>query len=126
MVDNNSIYITSSLDDQKKFRSKIILSQVNKLWLSPQVFATEKGDVYVVWVDIDNKTGGSNIEFISSNDSGKTFGSQKKLRSGESISSFPQLAATEKGDVYVVWVDKKNKTGDTNIKFISSNDSGKI
>src|SRR5437867_4520587 len=124
-VDNNSIYITSSRDDQKKFGSKIILSQVNKLGLSPQVFATEKGDVYVVWVDIDNKTGSNNIEFISSNDSGKTFGPQKELRGGQSASFFPQLTATEKGDVYVVWVDIDNKTGGSNIEFISSNDSGK-
>jgi BNR repeat-containing family member len=124
-VDNNSIYITSSDDNQKKFGSKIILSQVDKLGLSPQVFATEKGDVYVVWVNKNNKTGYSNIEFISSNDSGKTFGPQKELRTGTSISYFPQLAATEKGDVYVVWVDKNNKTGYSNIEFISSNDSGR-
>jgi hypothetical protein len=123
-VDNNSIYITSSHDNQKKFGSKIILSQVNKLGLSPQVFATAKGDVYVVWVDKDNKTGDSNIEFVSSNDSGRTFSPQKELRGGQSASFFPQLTATEKGDVYVVWVDKDNKTGYSNIEFINSNDSG--
>jgi hypothetical protein len=124
-VDNNSIYITSSHDNQKKFGSKIILSQVNKLGLSPQVVATEKGDVYVLWVDIDNKTGYSNIEFVSSNDSGKTFGPQEELGGGQSASFFPQLTATEKGDVYVVWVDIDNKTGYSNIEFVSSNDSGK-
>ena len=124
-VDKNSIYITSSHANQKKFGDKVLLSQVNKLALSPQVIATEKGNVYVVWVDIDNKTGDSNIEFISSNDSGKTFSPQKELRGGKSISFFPQLTATEKGNVYVVWVDIDNKTGDSNIEFISSNDSGK-
>jgi hypothetical protein len=123
-VDNNSIYTTSSHENQKKFGPKIILSQVNKLALSPQVIATEKGDVYVVWVDKDNKTGDSNIEFISSNDSGRTFSPQKELRGGKSLSFFPQLTATEKGDVYVVWVNKDNKTGYSNIEFINSNDSG--
>src|SRR5206468_707565 len=123
-MNNNSIYISSSHDDQKKLGSKIILSQVNKLGLSPQVFATEKGDVYVVWVDKNNKTGNRNITFMSSNDSGMRFDDRKKLRGAKPISFSPQLAATEKGDVYVVWVDKNNKTGDTDITFRSSNDSG--
>ena len=123
-VENYSIYITSSHENQKKFGPKVLISQPNKLALSPHVIATEKGDVYVVWVDINNKTGDSNIEFISSNDSGKNFGPQKELRTGMSISYFPQLAATEKGDVYVVWVDKNKKTGGSNIDFISSIDSG--
>jgi hypothetical protein len=124
-VDNNGIYITSSHDNQKKFGSKTILSQVNKLALSPQVIATQKGDVYVVWVDKNNETVDSNIEFISSNDSGRTFSPQKELRGGKSISFFPQLTATEKGDVYVVWVDNDNKTGYSDIEFVNSNDSGK-
>jgi hypothetical protein len=122
-ADNYSIYFTSSHDNQK-FGPGILLSQVNKQELSPQVIATEKGDVYVVWVDKNNKTGYSNIEFINSNDSGKTFSAQKELGGGKSLSSFPQLTATEKGDVYVVWVDKNNKTGYSNIEFINSNDSG--
>ena len=90
----------------------------------PQIAATEKGDVYVVWVDKNNKTGDSNIEFINSNDSGKSFSLRKELTGDKSLSFFPQLTATEKGDVYVVWVDKNNKTGDTDITFRSSNDSG--
>jgi hypothetical protein len=122
-ADNYSIYFTSSHDNQK-FGPGILLSQVNKQELSPQVIATEKSDVYVVWVDKNNKTGYSNIEFINSNDSGKTFSAQKELGGGKSLSSFPQLTATEKGDVYVVWVDKNNKTGYSNIEFINSNDSG--
>jgi hypothetical protein len=123
--DNNGIYFTSSQDGGIKFNTKILLSNSNNFSSAPQIAATEKGDVYVVWVDIDNKTGYSNIEFISSNDSGKTFSPQKELRGGKSISFFPQLAATEKGDVYVGWINKDNKTGYSDIEFISSNDSGK-
>ena len=123
--DNNGIYFTSSQDGGIKFNTKIILSNSNNFSSAPQIATTQKGDVYVVWVDIDNKTGYSNIEFINSNDSGKTFSPQKELRGGKSTSFFPQLAATEKGDVYVVWVDIDNKTGYSNIEFISSNDSGK-
>jgi hypothetical protein len=123
--DNNGIYFTSSQDGGIKFNTKIILSNSNNFSSAPQIAATQKGDVYVVWVDIDNKTGDSNIEFISSNDRGKTFSAQKELSGGKAISFFPQLTATEEGDVYVVWVDIDNKTGDSNIEFISSNDRGK-
>ncbi len=97
----------------------------SSLLLIKPAAATEKGDVYVVWTDINNKTGDSDIEFISSNNSGKTFSPKKELRGGKSISFSPQLAATEKGDVYVVWVDKSSKTGDTDINFRSSHDDGR-
>jgi hypothetical protein len=124
-VDKNNIYITSSHDNQKKFGPKVPLSQVNELTLSPQVVATEKGDVYVVWVDKNSTTGNTDIIFRSSNDSGMSFGPLKALTGGKSIPFFPQLTATEKGHVYVVWVDKDNKTGYSNIEFVNSNDSGK-
>jgi hypothetical protein len=67
-----------------------------------QTTTTEKGDVYVVWAENNNKTGDSNIEFISSNDCGQTFSPKKELISGKSISFSPQLAVTEKGDLCAV------------------------
>ena len=125
-ADKNNIYFSSSHNSGAKFGQHVLLSN-NKTSLSfssPQVAATEKGDVYVVWVDKNNKTGDTNIEFISSNDSGMSFGPKKELKGGRAISFSAQLAATDNGKVYVVWVDKNNKTGDTNIEFISSNDNG--
>ena len=121
---NNHIYFTFSGDAGNKFTPIILLSGSDKSSTSPKIVTTEKGDVYVVWVDKNNASENSNVEFVSSNDSGKTFSGIKELASGKSISSFPQIAATEKGDVYVVWVDKNNKTKDTDIVFRSSNDSG--
>src|SRR5438093_1118363 len=125
-IENSNIDYNYSIDSEKTFSHKKELRGGQSASFFPQLTATEKGDVYVVWVDIDNKTGGSNIEFISSNDSGKTFGPQKELRTGMSISYFPQLAATEKGDVYVVWVDKNNTTGDSDITFRRSSNSGNV
>src|SRR5438093_750022 len=89
---------------------------------SKQLAATEKGDVYVVWVDKNNKTGDTDVIFRSSNDSGMNFDDRKKLTGRKPISFSPQLAATEKGDVYEVWVDNNNKTRDTDITFSSSID----
>jgi hypothetical protein len=124
-IDKNAINIASKHENQSKFDLQLQLSQNSTLGSFLQIAATKKGDVYVVWTDINNKTGDSNMEFIYSNDSGKTFGPEKQLSDGKSISFCPQLAVSEKGDVYVVWVDVNNKTGNSDIEFISSNDSGK-
>ena len=129
-VDNNNIYFTSSHNNGDKFSSPILLADNNTSSLSsssssPQITATEKGDVYLTWVELNNSTGDSNIEFINSNNGGQNFTAKKELRGGDTLSFSPQIAATEKGDVYVVWVDKSSKTGDTDITFRSSNDSGK-
>ena len=85
----------------------------------PELEATEKGDVYVVWNDK------SNIFFSSSGDNGTKFRNPALLSYNNTFSSSPQIAATERGDVYVVWVDKNSTTGDTDIEFRASNDSGK-
>src|SRR6185369_12355374 len=113
-----------------KFNKPIALSSNNTLANSPQIDATEKGGVYVVWVDKNNATGDSNIVFRGSNDYGKSFDSSVCLNRNvapnqTSVASYPQIDATEKGGVYVVWVDKNNATGDSNIVFRGSNDSGK-
>ena len=90
----------------------------------PQIDATEKGGVYVVWVD-KKENGDTNIAFITSNNSGNDFTNRKYIRSNDLLSFSPKLDATEKGGVYVVWVDKNNDTGDSNIVFRGSNDNGK-
>ena len=124
--DKNNTYFTSSSDSGNKFAPKVLLSDSNKSSSStPQIAATEKGDVYVVWNDKNSKTGDSDVIFRSSNDSGISFDDSKKITGGKSVSSSPQLTTTEKGDVYMVWVDKSNKTGEGDIEFTSSNDSGK-
>src|SRR5215203_5736997 len=76
--------------------------------LSPQLAATEDGDVDVVWIDKKNSASGEegiDIAFKWSKDAGNTFSKTKKLSRGLSVSSplSPQLAATEDGDVYVLW-----------------------
>jgi len=124
--DRHNIYFTSTHNNQTKFTPTAVLGEDKKLASSPQLAATESGDVYVVWVEKNNVTGNSNIEFISSNDSGKTFSGKKEISGANNTIPFsPQIAATEKGDVYVVWLDISNKTGDSNVELISSNDSGK-
>jgi len=127
---NNTIYFSASHENGTKFNNPIALSSNNTLAISPQIDATEKGGVYVVWVDKNNSTGDSNIVFRGSNDNGKSFDRSVRLNRNvspnqTSVASYPQIDATEKGGVYVVWVDKNNSTGDSNIVFRGSNDNGK-
>jgi hypothetical protein len=123
--DSNIEFIRSN-DTGKGFSNRIILRDGDLLSYSPQIAETEKGDVYVVWVDKNEKTGDSDITFRSSNDSGRNFDDRKNLRSSNTLlSSSPQMTATEKGDVYVVWVDKNSTIGDSDITFRSSNDRGR-
>jgi len=92
---------------------------------SPQIAATEKGDVYVAWIDKNSTSGDSDIVFSRSNDSGKTFARLFELRGNDQLlSSSPQIAATEKGDVYVAWIDKNSTSGDSDIVFRTSIDKG--
>jgi hypothetical protein len=128
-VDNktglSNIEFISSNNSGMTFNPKIELSSGKSISFSPQLAVTENGNVYVVWTDINNKTRDSDIEFISSNNSGMTFNPKIEIRGGDTLSFSPEIVATEKGAVHVVWVDKSVKTEDLDINFKSSHDSGR-
>jgi len=123
--DSNIAFISSN-DSGKDFSNRKFHRANDLLSFSPQIAATEKGNVHVVWVDKNNATGDSNVIFRSSNDNGKDFDQSVRLNRNpyQTSTSTPQIAATEKGNVYVVWVDENNATGDSNVIFRSSNDNG--
>jgi len=85
----------------------------------PELHGIEKGDIYVVSLDRSNNS------LISSDNYQSNFSGPVILSYNNTSSSSPQVAATEKGNAYVVWVDKNSTTGDTDIEFRASNDSGK-
>jgi hypothetical protein len=121
-VDKNILYFKSSHDNGSKFNTPIILSKNVNLTSSPQLAATEAGNVYVVWVDKNI------LYFKSSHDNGSKFNTPIILSKNVNLTSSPQLAATEGGNVYSVWVDKKNNSTfgeDTDIVFKWSKDAGK-
>ena len=106
---DSDIILKSSMNGGEDFGSGDRISRRNDiLSLSPQIAATEKGDVYVARVDKNNMSGDSEIVFRRSTNNGVEFDDSVNLDRDPddiTISVSPQIAATEKGDVYVVWSD---------------------
>jgi hypothetical protein len=124
-VDGNSVYFRSSQDNGTKFGNPVLLSNAARIASSPQIAATEKGNVYVVWSDKNKMSGDSDIILKSSMNGGEDFGSSDRIsRKNDILSLTPQVAATEKGNVYVIRDDKNNMTGDSEIIFRRSTNNG--
>jgi hypothetical protein len=129
-VDNNSVHLGASKENGTEFAPITYLSDNFSIAAYPQIAATEIGSVYVVWVDKNSTSGDSDTVFRASTDGGKNFGRTKTLsRDIESVSSLqlsssPQLAVTESGNVHIVWVDTNSTSGDSDIVFRGSATSG--
>ena len=91
-----------SKDAGKTFKSKKLSRGLSASSLSPQLDATEAGNVYVVWSN--NQT---NFKEILGNNA--IFGETIKI-SNNTDSAYSQLAATEDGNVYLIWVGNKHNT----------------
>jgi hypothetical protein len=110
-----TVFTTPQVAYSLYFGDTINIIESNKSFLlsSPQIAATEGGNVYVVWVDKNT------LYFKSSHDNGSKFNTSIILSKNVNLTSLsPQLAATEGGNVYVVWVDKNI------LYFKSSPDNG--
>src|SRR5918994_7278540 len=93
--------------------------------ITPQIAATRAGNVYVVWAEAsDVKVHNITVQFTASADNGMTFMYPRVLSNDRGSASIPQLAATENGNVYVVWVDTNSTSGDSDIVFRASTDGG--
>jgi hypothetical protein len=81
-------------------------------------------NVYVAWVDysLGNSTK-SDIMLIRSTNSGANFASAENLSNSPGESSDPRIAVSD-SNVYVVWEDTTSETGNGEIKFVRSSDSG--
>ena len=124
-IDGNGVYFRSSQDNGSKFGTPVLLSNTKRMASSPQIAATEKGNVYVLWSDKNNMSGDSDIILKSSTNNGEEFGSSDRLsRKNDILSLSPHIAATEKGNVYVVRADRNNMSGDSDIVFRSSTRNG--
>jgi hypothetical protein len=120
---NGDIYFKASTDNGTTFGGRKNLSNNNTgVSSGVKITASGKNNVYVVWSD--TTTGNGDIYFRASTNNGVNFTGKKVLSSrsdvGSSIS--PQIAASGKSNVYVVWSD--TTTGNGDIYFRASADNG--
>jgi hypothetical protein len=102
------------------FRGLINLSNEPNYSFEPRISATGN-NVYVVWND--NTEGDNDMYFARSTHNGTTFEDVINLsQEAEGISGLPQIAASDRDNVYVTWPDKG--PGNPNIFFCKSNDRG--
>ena len=101
--DNTDLYLKISRDGGATFGDTINLSD-NPASLSyhPKIVASGE-NVYIVWEDDQGVSGNSDIFFMKSSDSGKTFTDKIDLSNDQSGSGTPQLAVSD-GSVYVAWM----------------------
>jgi hypothetical protein len=115
------IILKRSTDDSMEFGNGDRLSRKNDiLSLSPQIIGTERGNVYFVRADKNNMTGESEIIFRSSSNNGEDFDRNTPLDKDPgdfTVSVSPQIAGTERGDAYVVWIEE-------NVQFKEILDNG--
>src|ERR687887_2421554 len=102
------------------FGHSIDISNNTKLSSEPHLSLSRKSNVYVVWSD--DTTGNGDIYFRASADNGTTFSKVKRLSNNTGSSTEPQIAASGKSNVYVVWSD--DTTGNGDIYFRMSKDNG--
>jgi hypothetical protein len=87
----------------------------------PQVRSDAQGHVYVIW--FDTRDGGGSIYFRASDDFGRTWREERRLKGAAGDVEGPmQLAATDQGHLYVAWAD--NREGEYGIYFVASTDHG--
>src|SRR5215207_5885994 len=117
------LFISSS--DGKNFTTVQNLSHTTGDSLNPKLAVSGK-NVYLVWEDIAD-TGGGQIMFAKSSDSGANFTSAKNLGNSTQDSANPNVAVSG-NDVYVVWesMDMNSTAGTPNseVMFAKSSDSG--
>lgn len=126
-LQNHNIYFNRSLDGGETWAENDKLLELdedgNSFSQGPQIVSAGD-DLYVVWYD--NLNGAADIISASSGDNGKTWGDPVRVDSDEpagiAFSGSPRVAATETGNVYVVWEDTRN--GNSDIYFARSDNAG--
>ena len=100
--DNTDVYLKISSDKGLSFDKTIDLSN-NPASLSYEPQITTVGEnVYVVWEDDEGNSGNTDIFFVRSSDSGKSFTSKINLSNDPSGSGSPHLLVAGQ-KIYVAW-----------------------
>ncbi|MBV1915091.1 MAG: glycoside hydrolase [Pseudomonadales bacterium] len=110
------IYLTTSDDKGKTFQSSIVVNRKPERIYDdgenrPKIVLGKSGEIYVSWT---HKTPGrysGDVRFSRSLDGGITFNTPITVNSDRAIIShrFESMSLDEKGRVYLIWIDKRDK-----------------
>jgi hypothetical protein len=130
------VFSRASTDGGKTFADGIMLKSVGTspikkldgptpetIFLDTLVAASGNNEYALWW---DNKTGNSEVLFVRSTDGGKTFADPINIsNSSDARSIGARIAADPKGNnVYISWIDIDENTGQKQVFFRASDDSG--
>jgi hypothetical protein len=88
----------------------------------PQIRSDDRGHVYVTW--FDTRHGWGSVYFRASDDFGRTWREEVRLKGEEGDVEGPmEMAADDRGHVFIVWAD--NRDGEYGVYFVASTDHGK-
>ena len=91
---------------------------------SPVLATNVRGDIYAAWFQSEAGTTQLMVKPIDPNP-GKPVNVLDADRNSQAYAGFPTLAATHAGDVYVAWLDERDKAeGSSSVYFSRSNDHG--
>ncbi len=93
--------------------------RVMQAW--PQIRSDDRGHVYAIW--FDTRDGGGSVYFRASDDFGRTWREERRVKGAEGNVEGPmQLAADNQGHIYIAWAD--NREGEYGIYLVASTDHG--
>jgi hypothetical protein len=88
----------------------------------PQIRSDDRGHVYVIW--FDTRHGGGSVYFRASDDFGRTWREERRVKGEEGDVEGPmELAADAQGHLYIAWAD--NREGEYGIYLVASADYGR-
>ncbi len=94
--------------------------RVMQAW--PQIRSDDRGHVYAIW--FDTRDGGGSVYFRASDDFGRTWREELRVKGAEGDVEGPmQMAANDQGHIYVAWAD--NRDGEYGIYLVASTDHGR-
>jgi hypothetical protein len=131
---NWQVFSRASSDSGKTFGNAVMLnsignSPVKTLKAPPSntisvdtIVAASENNEYVLWWD--NTTGNWDVSFAKSSDGGKTFGDLINISNSSDARSVGARMVTQGNNVYIAWIDIDMNTGQKQVLFRVSNDSG--
>ena len=110
------IYVANSRDLGETFAAPVAANpRAERIYADgenrPKIALGSKGEIYLSWVHRTEGIYTGDIRFTRSLDGGATFETPLTINDDELLTShrFDSLAVTDNGDIYIAWMDKRDK-----------------